>query len=337
MKTFAACLRMVAASAMIVSAIGNTPVAASEPVRDDASPSVWLVDSRESGCEGEQPTVYRVQKGGQVESVPTEEAYAALGDGRPIVVFIHGNLMERADALRATWALRDALLAEENNARPEIKPHFVAWCWPAGKVRCRVRKDAQIKALRSDGESCDVAGWLRIPARHSPVVLVGYSFGARTAGGTAKLLTGESYRGKRLAEDVLDAKRPESTFVEVAAADAEDAEVLPVVSLVWIAAGLSASWTAPGGEFDPDDLHAARLVITVNRQDPALRWYRRLWGCGGTDAMGYVGPSCIDADDTDVEVLDVTCEVGRTHDWCAYLKAAPVRAALRAILDELSP
>ncbi|RMG02642.1 MAG: hypothetical protein D6741_03410 [Planctomycetota bacterium] len=199
-----------------------------------------------------------------------------------------------------------------------------------------MRKDAQIKALRSDVEASDAADWLKIPAQRSPVVLVGYSFGARTAGGAAKLLTGETYRGKQPSNAAVDANGPELTAADDAGVEKED-DVLPTVSLVWIAAGLSSTWTAPGGEFDPDDLHTAHLVITVNRQDPALRWYRRLWGCGGTDAMGYVGPACIDTDDANVEVLDVTCNVGRTHDWCVYLKAPSVRAALRDIIAAVSP
>ncbi|RMF94142.1 MAG: hypothetical protein D6741_12905, partial [Planctomycetota bacterium] len=137
MKTIAVGLRMIAASAMIVSALGNVPVAASETEPSQAAPTVWLVDSRWDGCDTQEPAVYRARRGECLEPVTTEESYRALGDGRPIVVFIHGNLMDRADALRAAWTLRDAVLDDDDGATLDPEPHFVAWCWPAGKVRCR--------------------------------------------------------------------------------------------------------------------------------------------------------------------------------------------------------
>jgi hypothetical protein len=42
----------------------------------------------------------------------------------------------------------------------------------------------------------------------------------------------------------------------------------------------------------------------------------------GPDAMGFTGPCCVAAEDQQkVDVLDVTCEVGRHHDWDLYCSA----------------
>ena len=59
------------------------------------------------------------------------------------------------------------------------------------------------------------------------------------------------------------------------------------------------------------------MLVTVNGCDRVLKWYSRLYGRGGPEAMGYVGPcgsgqpgSC-----DKIETIDLSCWVGRVHDW----------------------
>ena len=104
-----------------------------------------------------------------------------------------------------------------------------------------------------------------------PVCLVGYSFGARTATGALELLAGGSIAGQTLPATVA-ARR---TFRVVLLAAASDADCL-----------------LPGHR----DGHALslveRMLATENCGDRALKWYSRLYGRRGPEALGYVGPLC---------------------------------------------
>jgi hypothetical protein len=74
-----------------------------------------------------------------------------------------------------------------------------------------------------------------------------------------------------------------------------------------------------------------RLLVTCNRRDSNLRFYPFLYGRRGPQALGFVGPSGIDPGDPNtgkVEVIDVTCAVGKRHDWECYRDAWPLNERL---------
>ncbi len=80
-----------------------------------------------------------------------------------------------------------------------------------------------------------------------------------------------------------------------------------------------------GGEFNGSPLGpVSHLLATCNRCDSTLRFYPRLYGRGGPHALGFAGPDCLDPNSPDarkIEVIDVSCEVGRRHDWECYRQA----------------
>jgi hypothetical protein len=68
-----------------------------------------------------------------------------------------------------------------------------------------------------------------------------------------------------------------------------------------------------------------RVLVTQNKCDRVLRLYRRLYVRRGPEAMGHSGPICClppGSGCEKIEVADVSCSVGRRHDWYRY-QAAP--------------
>lgn len=295
--------------------VGETATA---PAETTHAKSLWLVDSRYvSGCTDDGETtadelrIAKQRRCGEREESDLEAMRQALEDGRPVVVFIHGNLMPRHLALRATWHLRSVF---EEDAAGADAAHYVTWLWPSGRVHRRVRIDAQIKAQRSNRQARYLADWLSAVQPPGRIILVGYSYGARSAGGAARLLCGKAFRGMP---------------------PVESAEYAPAgLSVVWIAPAMNASWAAPGGELDLQEVPLENLLVTANRHDPALRWYKHLWGCGGSPALGFLGAGYWGISghpDTETRVVDLSCQVGRTHEVDAYLSSLTLASQLQAL------
>jgi hypothetical protein len=99
-----------------------------------------------------------------------------------------------------------------------------------------------------------------------------------------------------------------------------------------LAAGAIASDALAG----PDPAHQPlgvvdRLLVTRNGCDSTLRFYPFLYRRRGPEALGFVGPTCLDPGDPNsqkVEVVDVTRAVGKNHAWEHYRNAGPLRARL---------
>ena len=79
-------------------------------------------------------------------------------------------------------------------------------------------------------------------------------------------------------------------------------------------------------------------VDTRNACDHVLRWYPRIFGRRGPSAMGFVGPLLGDGANQ-VEVVDVSDSVGKSHDVRCCLASAEFRCRLAryAFLDGVSP
>jgi hypothetical protein len=74
-----------------------------------------------------------------------------------------------------------------------------------------------------------------------------------------------------------------------------------------------------------------RLLITRNGRDRTLKYYPLLYRRHGPAALGFTGPSCLDGDEPNarkVEVVDLTQQAGRHHDWDVYRCASAFQARL---------
>lgn len=224
----------------------------------------------------------------------------------PTVVYIHGNNTNvNTAAMKGMYVYRSIRSAV--GCRPF---RFVIWSWPASRVYRRPRNDIPMKADKSDVNSYYLATWLNGLPPTVKVSLTGHSFGPRIIGGALELLAGGEVDGKRLPETITDKWR--------------DGKRNPI-RMVLLAAAIDANWFSPCGQYGNALSLVEDALITQNCCDRALRRYPRMNGRrrSGPEAMGYIGPCCV-ADPSKVHVVDVSCTVGKPHDWRCYCTAPNV-------------
>jgi len=127
--------------------------------------------------------------------------------------------------------------------------------------------------------------------------------------------------------DRLRLFRPHAVLLNCARGELVDSNAL--------AAALDEDWLAPGCRNGLAPSLFSRVLITRNGCDRVLRRYPRLYGRGGPEAMGFVGPCGIN-DSSKIELIDVSATVGRLHDWRCYCSASNVcsRWAFYTFLDD---
>ena len=221
----------------------------------------------------------------------------------PTTVFIHGNHIEPDVAIEEGWSLY--LQMREQAACHPFR--LVIWSWPSERVGLRGRPDALLKACWSDDESYLMARVLSSMKPGVPLCLIGYSFGARTVGGTLELLAGGQIDGRRLS--------PEALAVWTSSGPR------PIRAML-VAAAMDADWLSPSHRDGQAVPMVQRVLVTENGKERALRFYPHMYGRHGPQALGRYGP--IDADCGKIDVVEVSREVGRRHNWYLYSAAAPV-------------
>jgi len=269
---------------------------------------VWLVSTRAAyrcvSPDGVDAIRFWHLQGDSQWGEADRAAFLAADDpALPTTVVIPGNRATAQDAIDMGWQVLGQLEA----AAPG-RTRLVVWAWPAERTSRRNRPDVQLKAARSDTESYWLAAILGRMHPQVPVNLVGYSFGARIITGACELLAGGQIACRR-----LDAEGP--------------ARRAPMRAML-VAGALDAHWLLPGYRNGRALSQLDRLLVTVNGCDPVLRFYPLMYGRGGPPAMGYVGlaaPACLGAEREKIELLGVSCEVGKNHAWDAYFCSAALR------------
>ena len=271
---------------------------------------IWLISTRHApyssdcGADAAGLGYWRLGADNQWLAADLKGFLAADEPAVPTVVCIHGNRSEEADAVSEGWSLYHIL----HSLAPNQPMRYVIWSWPAERIGGRNRADVQVKAARSDGQSGYLAQLIRRMNPKVPVSLVGYSFGARIITGAAQLLAGGEVAGKVVPPANPTVQRVPMRAVLVAAAE----------DYYWLAPNYSHGLAL--GQMD-------RVLITVNQADPVLRFYPRLYGRGGPGALGYVSPAS-GTDTSKTDLLNVTCSVGKSHDWDCYLADPSLRQRL---------
>ncbi len=276
---------------------------------------VWLINTRGlAGCDLEADlakiTYWRLNEScacGQWQASDAAAFQASAVPGAPTAVLIHGNGTDDE------WAVRHGnefygLMKQRACGRPF---RLVVWSWPADRVVRRIRPDVQIKVCRSDVEAYYLARVLSGLPKAAPLSLTGYSLGCRTLSGALQLLAGGSVAGRSLAPETVAAWN--------------QAGPRPIRAML-VAAAIDVDWLEPNrpGGLSPSAVE--RILVAKNDLDPVLRFYSRLYGPRGPEAMGYVGPS--GAAGGKLEVVDVSCEVGRKHDFDRYEESSLVAGRL---------
>lgn len=204
----------------------------------------------------------------------TQDAFFGTHDPeKPLLVIIHGNWMTYREAQQHGSSFY-RLAAKAGKHR------LLVWNWPTDRIGKRIRPDAQIKARRADDQARFLASFLRKLPPGSKVCLAGFSFGARLTCGTLELLAqdGPSANGPRL-------------------------------RAVLLAAAMDRASLLPGRKYGNAPAVAELLIVHTNPDDETLRWYPLLYGCGGPEAIGKVGPATF----------------GMTAEECARIRLRNVR------------
>lgn len=264
---------------------------------------------------------YQVLDSNCAEWNPTD-AEAFFGNAvanEPVIVFIHGNRTDSHEAVREGWPVYQRLRSESGGQPFQ----FVIWSWPAERIRGGPRKDALVKAARSDTQSFYLAAWLdRLPTQ-TPVALIGYSFGARVIGGALHLAEGGTLLGRTPPPPMHDqAKRR--------------------MRVMLVAAALDCEWLLPGSRNGLASQAVEQMLVTRNTCDRVLRFYPRMRRCDSSNALGFTGPASpgrLIESGLALETVPVECQVGSDHAWMNYLRSHTLRSrfAWYAFLTQESP
>jgi len=218
---------------------------------------------------------------------------------RPLVIFIHGNRYDHADA-RQQGVLLASRMAQ---CCPESAPaQTVIFSWPSEQQGILLR-DGRAKLDRARADAHYLA-WLldRIdPAR--PVAIVGYSFGAVVSlGALDDLATG---RGSTREDAVPWTARTGRTH------------------LVLVAPAVRCDCLASRGPHRQAALCLDRLTLVINSEDEALRFFPLLEHDVRVQALGEVGmPRRWLPDGVDFSTTNAAPVIGRQHSFLPYLGSA---------------
>jgi pimeloyl-ACP methyl ester carboxylesterase len=250
---------------------------------------------------------YRLEEN-QTWSKATPDAFAKGGDqDTPTVFLIHGNRTTSDEAVDFAWPVYCWLSRHAENRAYR----FVIWSWPSSQMNKRTRPDVQTKAWYCNSQSYYFADCLKNMNAETPVSLVGYSFGAKIIAGGLHLLDGGELAGRTLPNPMSSASNHKRNGP---------------LRTVFIAPAFDCFALNPGQEYSNALSQTEDALSTRNYCDNALRWYPRLYGRGGPQAFGFVGPSCGGFEN--LHIFEATYCVGKSHDWNGYISCPNVLNAL---------
>ncbi len=279
---------------------------------------VWAVNTRTGG-----DACARVERFAPGRGWRRADA-GALFDGGigPLVLLVHGNRYEHADALEQAVMLARRLAACGSDraacgSGPQ-PPRVVAYSWPSDKQGILL-KDSRRKYERARCEAERFSRFLGRIEPERPVGILGYSYGALVTLAGIESLVASERAGAGGA--TVWASRPAP------------------VHLVLVAAAVRCDAVAPHGPYRAAAEATDRIVLLNNSSDSALRFFP--WVDRGleADALGRVGmPVRWVPPGIDFRQYDAAGAVGSSHRFLLYLEAAGVsRRMCAGLLDGLVP
>jgi hypothetical protein len=284
-----------------------------------AADTIWMVSTRHLGCPcaDKQPEpafrFLQYDPASGCQETTWDEWAAAEQPGTTTVVYVHGNRIEGDEALgRGLTAYRSLM-----RCSPDSPPlRFVIWSWPSSKVHGpRPRRDAQVKAARTDCESYYLASFVSRLNPDTQLSLLGYSFGARIVSGALHLVGGGTLGRFHLSEVN---PRPANS-----------------VRVVMLVAAMNNNWWLPGCYHEHCFSQVERLLLLYNTCDPVLRYYPRVERRRSAPALGYTGfggRRSLGEDAWRLEQANVCCQIGKTHDERAYFASETIMRQVRETL-----
>lgn len=320
-------------------------VQVTQTAQPDGEDSLWTIDTRTAAYRRGTPLAeagVRVLK--KVHNCwvdASRDELAAADQKMPLIVFFHGMWLDQAGGREEGMRLY-RLLKQHQEGRPF---QFVIWSWPAMRQQFAPRKDVRVKVARTDTQAFYAAQWLETLPADRPICLVGYSLGARIVSGSLELLAGGTVGGQSLQSLTIECPEEEvhvlrgphesATLQEVSYVQevSQEMKISPrrPLRVALVAAAIDNGSFLPGHRNGLALSQVERMVVTRNSSDHVLRWYPMLNGCGGPEALGATGPACLSRfgeESNQLEVLSVSCSVGRDHYWMSYLRSCALRHEL---------
>lgn len=296
-------------------AAGATAVAHSLPIRPGES-QLWLVSTRMLpgpgvDCDEQGPLeVYYLPCRGQAVQSSLAEFLATDDPQLPTIIYVHGNADRPADSAKEGGDFFRALM--QSCVRPI---RFVIWSWPSEHQQGLVLKDLRVKLARTDVEAFYLADFISaMPAKRS-LGLIGFSFGSRIIAGGLHLLAGGTVNGRGLAAGTPSRRAP--------------------IRVIMFASALGNDALAPQGSHGRAMELMDRLVITVNRKDCVLHYFRLLRG-DTAPALGFAGMSPLADGSERMTQVDVADFLGVHHAIEFYIRVPAIVELVRGEIETIS-
>jgi hypothetical protein len=190
---------------------------------------------------------------------------ALVDDGKLIILYVHGNFMERNNALDRVLILNNYL--QQRSHRPY---RLLMLSWPSTREPHPLR-DVYENAESAESQALFVAWLLERLSMHSEVSLLGFSFGSRAVTGGLHLIAGGSIPGFRYqTSSSMDSLQNRYRVALVAPA-------------------LDRDWLATQGRHSQSLGTVSGLVNLYNSKDPILRRFRFIDRLSRPVAAGFAG------------------------------------------------
>ena len=302
--------------------VTQAPVAQPTNGFDAAANECWFVSSDHlNGASSSDPeNLYFWKAGGNLYEPSDFAAFLSSGRSDAVtVIVIHGNLADQRTALEQGTAVCQRLELIQRQRGIATPFRLIIWKWPSEKTFKGVRPDSQFKASLADANGTRLAALLsRLPAE-SPVAMIGFSFGARTAGSALELLAGGTVQGTALPSEQLAASASHR------------------YRLLLLASAANYGDFGVGGKYALGTRLLSNLWEVYNPTDKALKFYPLLYKGSRATAMG-VSPMNGAAlpENLRGRAWSVNASyLGPEHDFYQQLSAIGLERLAHLVFDEL--
>ncbi|MFM8573757.1 MAG: hypothetical protein ACKOAU_19335 [Pirellula sp.] len=247
---------------------------------------------------------------------------ALVDDGRLVILYVHGNFMERNNALERVLILNQYL--SQQAQRPY---RLLMLSWPSTREPHPLR-DVYENAESAECQALFVSWILERLARHQEVSLLGFSLGARAVTGGLHLDAGGSIPGFRYSSN--SSLQGSGRRYRVAL----------------VAPAIDRDWLSHGGKHARSLDNVSGLVNLYNSKDPILRRFRFIDRISRPVAAGFAGfiglPGLEDISNPratqpltgsqNIRQFDCGSGIGNTHSERSYYAQCPY---FKLLIDHL--
>jgi len=244
---------------------------------------------------------------------PDELENALVHDGRLVIVYVHGNFMERENALE-----RELILNEYIRRRAQRPYRLLMLSWPSAREPHPLRDVLE----NADSAECQglFVGWLleRL-GQDTEVSLLGFSFGARAVTGGLHFASGGTVPGYHY-NSISGPIVAENKY-----------------RVALVAPALDRDWISSGGKHARGMENVSGLVNLYNSKDPILRRFRFIDRLSRPVAAGFAGfigiqsfenvsnPKATEPlmNSTKIRQFDCGSGIGTTHSERSYYAQCP--------------